>query len=383
MCAPARAFAELLSLAAGNSPQDEGACRELLRADWERLSGIVLDHGLAIALAEEAQRQGIPPDLGEPLLEVARRHRLRTEFMLLDLVPVLKALEKAGASPVVLKGAALAQQFRVPRAFGDLDVLVPSPSVSMAAEALASAGFEEAETTRSRVFYERHHFHRVFRSRSGITLELHWALSRPSDYYRLDPAGVRERASTIAFHGGEMRVPHPADQLLHAAAQCLRNGFAEARRVLDAAILLRSGAGADPGLLARARTSNLGAALWVLLRLAEQLCGSREGTAQALEPPRWQRRSLQSLDFPRVTVEKQALRVHGMKGWIFALCAPSRRAALRTLWSIAFPGARGWLDDGYAPDALPGSAQRIGAGLRRMALMGAMAGSTGWRMWRK
>ncbi|HEX5041715.1 MAG TPA: nucleotidyltransferase family protein, partial [Candidatus Polarisedimenticolaceae bacterium] len=215
---------------------------------------------------------------------------------------------------------------------------------------------------------------------SGITLELHWAVSRPSDYFRLDPAGVRQRASVITFQGGEMRVPHPADQLLHAAAQGLREGFAEARRILDAAILLRSGAATAPGLVAQARASNLVAALWILLRLAERLCGSPETLPIDLEPPRWQRRSLELLDLPVVTVERQALGVHGMKIWIFAICAPSRGAVLRALWSTAFPGERGLLDDGHAPDALPGLSYRVGVGVRRMMLIGAVAGSMGWRM---
>jgi GNAT superfamily N-acetyltransferase len=380
MWASYQGFAELLSISAGNSPHHEGACRALNRTDWEQLCGLVLDHGLAIALADETQRQGIPPDLGGTLLETARLHRLRTEVMLLDLAPVLSALESAGASPVVLKGAALAQTFRLPRAFGDLDVLVPAEAVPTAVETLATLGFEEADTKRSRVFYERHHFHRVFRSRSGITLELHWALSRPSDYFRLDAGGLRERATIIAFQGGEMRVPHPADQLLHAAAQGLREGFAEARRILDAAILLRSGAATDPTLVARARASNLLAALWILLRLTEQLCGSPKAVAVDLEPPPWQRRSLELLDLPLVTVERQALGVHGMKIWMFAICAPSRGAVLKTLWSTAFPGERGLLDDGHPPDALPGLPYRIGVGLRRMMLIGAVAGSMGWRM---
>src|SRR4030095_879182 len=106
-------------------------------------------------------------------------------------------------------------------------------------------GYSGGRAGRSHLYYERHHFHRVLHAEGGVTLELHWDLARPSDYFHLDPVGVFSRASSIPFHGLVMQVPSHSDQLLHAAQQSLREGFNDALRVLDAARLLRAGAADD------------------------------------------------------------------------------------------------------------------------------------------
>ncbi len=366
-----RALAELLRAVAAARPAANESFRSLRRADWEELSTLVLSHKLAIAVAPELARLGMPPDQAEILAETARRHHLHTQVLLLDLAEILRVLESAGARPVVLKGAALAEAFGRPRVFGDLDVLVPKDALDHATQTLERLGYRPHETPRARVFYERYHFHRVLRGRSGITLELHWALARPSDYFFIDPEGIRVRARVLPFQGTTMRVPHEADQLLHAAAQSLREGFVEARRVLDTALLLENGAADEPALADRAREAHLSSALWLLLRLSDSLTGTKGGDlASRLQPARWRRSCLLALDPVGVLLERRTAAVHGLRGWIVLLCAPSAGVTAHTLWRTVFPGERGLLDDGHAPGALPGRAHRLLLALKRLAQTG-------------
>lgn len=369
--APDRALAELLRAVAAARPASPEPFHSLNSEDWEALTALVLSHKLAIAVAPELARLGMPPHQAEVLAETARRHHLHTQVLLLDLAEILRVLEAAGAGPVVLKGAALAQAFGRPRVFGDLDVLVPKTALEHASQALEQLGYRPHETVRARVFYERYHFHRVLRGRSGITLELHWALSRPSDYFFIDPEGIRARARVLPFQATTMRVPHESDQLLHAAAQSLREGFVEARRILDTHLLLEHGAADEPALADRARDAHLSTALWLLLRVSGALLRTEEtALAPRLRPARWRRACLEALDPVGVLLERRTAAVHGLRGWIVLLCAPSAGVTAHTLWRNVFPGERGLLDDGHAPDALPGRTHRLLLALKRLAQTG-------------
>jgi hypothetical protein len=334
---------------------------------WGRLSERIRAHRLPAGLAGVLREAGAPAQALDPVEEDARRHRLRIGFLLLELRRALAALELAGCSPVVLKGAALVHTLGRPRFFADLDVLVPRPALPAASAALAGIGYVPQPTLRDRAFYERHHFHHVLRTPGGVAFELHWALGRPSDYYRFDPGGVLARSRTVPFDGVAMRVPSEPDQLVHAASQCLREGFADGRRVLDAARLLLAGAAADPGLAARARAERLSTALWILLRLSDELAGvAAPALEEALRPGRARRTSLEALHLPRLLLDQDMLALPGLKAWLILMCAPGVGVTAATFVRNAFPGERGLLDDGHRVDALPGPMHRLVLGGKRI-----------------
>jgi hypothetical protein len=301
--------------------------------------------------------------------------------MLLELRCVLAALEQASVSVIVLKGAALAHVFGKPRFFSDLDVLVPRSDLDRATAELESLGYVAGRVTRSSEFYERHHFHRVLRSPAGITLELHWALVRPSDYFSLEPEGVRSRAQCTAFDGGAMHVPCHSDQLLHAAQQALREGFSDARRVLDADLLLRAGAADDPDLAARARLGGLSNSLWVLLSLTGSITGlGAPDLREALRPTRLRQRSLEALDLPALLLERRSVHLTGLTAWLLLLCAPGMDVAGRALGRAIFPGERGLLEDGYVPEKPPGPLHRARLSMKRMGRTVKLAAYQTWRL---
>jgi len=376
-----RALGVLLRFAARGDAPHPAALPPLDRVGWEALVAGILRQRVASIIGEEALSWGMPADLGAELTSVATKQRVRSQWMLLELRRVLSALGEAGIPVVVLKGAALAHVFHSARYFLDLDVLVPPAELDRATRALEAIGFSRADMARSTLYYERHHFHRVLRSQNGLMLELHWDLARPSDYFHLDATGVCARARTVPFDGISMSVPCEADQLLHAAEQCLREGFSEARRVLDTANLLRGGADHDPGLAARAVESGLGTALWALLVASKALVGTdAETTMRALRPSRPSANSLLALDLPALFLEQRAKSFPGLRSWLHLLCAPSAAVATRTFLSTVFPGERGLLEDGHPPEAGPSRMRQGILSLKRIGQTVKMAAYQTWRL---
>jgi len=221
---------------------------------WPELVRLLERHRVLATLAGLVRDTGAP--LVPPPAELLRPLRLRSSILLLELNRLADALQRAGLQPVVLKGAALAQSvYPRPsqRYFLDLDILVPVERTEETIDLLCGLGYH-ATGVRHREFYRLHHFHRILCSNAGIVVEVHWNLARPTDFVRFDVAGIARRSRTLRVGHGEIRVPCDADQLLHAAAQGMREGFSDLRRVIDAALLLRAGVAADAELGGRARS---------------------------------------------------------------------------------------------------------------------------------
>lgn len=325
----------------------------------------------------------VPDGFRDEVGELARGLRLRNAFLLLEMSRFLPALESDGHHPVVLKGAALAETIyrkRGERIFSDLDILVEGSDVAGATATLGRFGYEPAKTSRPPDFYARHHFHRVLVNPSGITVEIHWDLSTPGDYVRFDLEALRRRAATVDAEGIPIRVLSPPDQLLHAASQALREGFNDLKRVVDAGLLLESGAASDVDLADRARRQGLGTAIWTLLRLVEWVTG-REVAAElrdAVAPGRLTRRCIESLGLPEKTLSLYTRRRTGLRHLLRWLHAPSARAAARDLMRFVFPGEADFLDHGFQPDSMPGSLGRARITARRLLSLSKAAGYQSW-----
>ena len=337
---------------------------------WSRLRALLLGHHMVPALPPLIPPGAVPDGLAQELESVTRTLRLRTGLLLHELSRILPALEAAGLRPVVLKGAALAHTVYAnpeDRSFLDLDVLVRRERIDEACAILRSFGFEPREDPRSAAFFERHHFHRILRKPSGVTVEVHWDLSRPSDYFRFDLDGWLKRSRLLDAGGMTMRTPSGGDQLLHAASQALGERFSGLRRVLDAALLLRCGAGDDPGLVERARSQGLATALWVLLELAREITEveAPTGLERGLRPRRAVRSCLASLRLSDRAVALDGSSPEVFKSLLRWLCAPNPLRALAEVGRFVFPGEMHFLEAGYPPGNLPGPARRALLSVRR------------------
>ncbi len=309
--------------------------------------------------------------------ERALEARRRSVVYWMEASRVLAALDRHHIGAIVLKGAALARTvYPAPeqRVSADLDLLVPEDAVEDAYAALARLGYRFADTGRHLSFYEDHHFHYVLGHPSGSVVEVHWDLSRPGDYARFDLAGFRDRSRSIELDGIPIRVPSHADQLLHASCQALRDGFHDLRRVLDGALLLRAGVGCIESLARTARRQGMATPLWLMLELQRELMHIEPPPElhDAVRPRRIVHRCLESLDVPSALAHAGGERDGRLKRLLLWLSAPRLSRSLAEVGRFLLPGRAEYLDDGCAPDRLPGTARRAGRALRRGASLAAI-----------
>lgn len=350
---------------------------------WPRFGRLLADHLVVGALAPALRAAPLPEDVRAQLEAAARGQGRRGAMQLLELQRALQSLEAADCAPIALKGAALALTlYPAPeqRAFQDLDLLVPRERLERALEALGDLGCRPVETGRARAFYERHHFHLPLRGPAGVLIELHWALTLPASCYRFDLEGLRARAQTVRIGAGaaaggggfDLRCPSPRDQLLHAVMQCIADGYADLRRVMDTVLLLRDldrqGREEMEALAAQAHTHGAARGLWMLLRQTELAAGvPMPGLlAAALRPPAPVRRALGGLDPLRLCLTRRATGRPHVSELLHWLCAPGGRVAWREIARSLIPSEASLLDAGYAPDALPGAGRRARAAAYRL-----------------
>jgi hypothetical protein len=143
-------------------------------------------------------------------------------------------------------------------------------------------------------------------------------------------------------------VPADADQLLHGACQALRDGYADLRRIVDAALLVRRGAAQDAELPRLARRQGMATALWLLLETQERLLGVDGGGACARNsmPGALARACLHSLQVPRRALTREAQQWIGFKRWLLWVSAPSAGIGLRHVARFLRPGEAELLDAG-------------------------------------
>ena len=350
---------------------------------WDSVIGLLRDQHLLATLAPAMADCDPPAALAQQVRQEVRALRLRTAAMLLELDRVFARLEEAGARPVVLKGGALAHTVYGDdaRFFADLDILVDAARLEESYRALRHEGYDFAPTKRHPRYYEEYHYHRVL-AKSHLVVEIHWDLSRSDGFCTFDLEGFRSRSTTIRTNGGALRVPSGPDQLLHAAAQSIREGFLDLRRVVDAGLLVRSGAADDPALVDLARQARLGTALWLLLRLTRLIGGvaAPEDLMSALGPGNARRAALRSLGLPTRLIRGEDADTYATRFLTRLLCAPSLADRRAEIWRFVVPSEYHFLDQGMDPEDLPGAGPRALFLFRRTAILGKLGSHLAWRL---
>lgn len=333
-------------------------------ADWSGALDFMRAHGM-VPLAARLRAHDMPAGLAEENARLTRAVHRRNALFLLELQRFVPALEAAGCSPLVLKGPALAQTLYpdpTDRWMADLDILIGHGHVERSCEVLGWLGFEPSKTKRHREFYDRHHFHRILNKRNGVTVELHWDLSRPTDFYRFDLDGLRERAREASLDGTCIRIPDDGDQLLHAASESISEGFCNPWRIVDGALILLAARFDGPRVAERAAAQGLGRALWILCGLIQQITGVSAPAAFGPDPApgRLGRVCLRSLDLPTRCLEsrtrRQDWKLRSLLRWA---CAPGFAGTCSEIARFVFPREQSLLDKGYRPGELPGAGSRV------------------------
>jgi hypothetical protein len=356
--------------------------------DWARFLTALEAHQLITTLATGIlETIDLPSELGDRLRDLVLTQRRRCGLFQLELVRVASSLEASGIPCIALKGSALGKtvyRSSQDRFLVDLDLLAPATLVNAALEALKDLGYKVAETTRHLQFYREYHFHLVLQNAGGITVELHWDLSKPDDYFRFDTGRFALRARRLEDGNRSLTIPSNEDQILHAAAQSTIGGYSDVRRLVDAALLTRHGDLDYQLLVELARECRLSTSVWLLLILAEEIAAAQfdDRMIESLGPATSVRACIDSLDLPERIISGAVRDQAGTRKLVAWLCCPSFRVGLEEARRFVFPGRPQFLADGYDPSNLPGFIERLQTTLWHTWYVMRICGYQSWRLLR-
>lgn len=137
-----------------------------------------------------------------------------------ELIRVLRALEDAGVTPVVFKGAALAhthyaESWRRPRE--DADLLIAPESRQRVFALLTDLGYQRPAFIAGDLVMYQAPFARVDRLGVEHALDVHWRIANPQVVSQvITHAELVARSMTVLVDGHPMRVPSPVDALILA-----------------------------------------------------------------------------------------------------------------------------------------------------------------------
>lgn len=351
---------------------------------WEALVPLAQAHRIPGVLASRLTRtpalRALAPSTVVRELEEVLRRAARLNFILLQrLDRFAEALAERGIPCVALKGSALARSAygRIDeRTFRDLDILVPRDRLEEAGRTLlGETGLHSLMGEEQDRHYAERHFHYVLRDGLGTVVELHWGLVRPASPYDIEAAGVLER-SLPPVEGSQARLESLEDQILHAAAQCLSEGFTGLARPCDVETVLLASAGGEKldwdriGHLAAA--GRLAPSLDLLLSLVERFFGrERPSGARGLPVPRSCRRGIEPLQPSRLVLGRVTRSSTGLPQLLRFWLLPGARITVIRHMILGHPRDR------TRPPREGGGPSRAARGwikVKRVALLGRLAG---------
>jgi len=218
-----------------------------------------LEHGIRLGLGAWAARVSrhaegnLAPVLAQKVEGAALSARILIGTMLDALAGVLEAANRAGCTPLLLKGAACAQRYYPQpelRTMGDLDLLVsPSQRETLEGELLRLGYVQRSELGAG--FYEGHqHSMPFWHAERRVWVEVHARLTHVQHVLAsapiFDTASVLSHGQTIEFRGQRALVMPPELELAYLCARWTETFDAERGLwpLLDVALLCRTQAGA-------------------------------------------------------------------------------------------------------------------------------------------
>lgn len=201
-------------------------------SNWEEFARMAEWHGVLSLLYHSLAEEEQVPDWLRKQTEAVARKTVQQSYHLLFLCRYLiRGLEEAGISVVLLKGVGTAGVYPVPelRKSGDVDLLLLEPEKA----AQAGAVLEKLGCTLCERQPSLHHI--VYQSPEGIEVELHTMFAEPFDNDRINQY-LQKKLEECARHvrrtpvmGVELPVLdtayHAYELLLHMLQHFLRSGF--------------------------------------------------------------------------------------------------------------------------------------------------------------
>lgn len=343
---------------------EEGGAAPLPELNAEKLLELMYRGRITASLGPQALKEPGINGFRKPLeLQLRNVHGWSIRLWI-EVSRVCQALHDRNLGFLLLKGPALALSvYPNPkqRASSDIDILVAREDIEAACGVLEALGFRLNHSEISASRFREHHFHWVFRSPTGIHLDLHWDLAKPCAYFEFDPRAIMERAQTVEVTGVPVRIPSDLDQLLHAASQAALGAFLDLRRALDCALLLKRGKIDEARLAEQAHRHRVASALWSLLAQQSRLTGVAvpPGLERALRPGRPVRLGLTTLARPGLAFDYGDKPTYKTPfAWSLPLCAPGAAAAARAIGQAVLPGVAQYLGYRGSPTQPPHPVRR-------------------------
>jgi len=209
----------------------DGDCPWHAVPDWPRAMQTLEGHGL-LPLLGQAKFSGVmvlPDDVRQRVLKHTLRTALYQSNALDALNDIGRAMDAAGVPYAVLKGPYLYELLYrdlFPRAYGDIDLLVPADRIPDAMLALGKAGYDSGAKQGGQMPMPRWHFHAELRSNKpgGLPLELHRTLVDRANLHRIHEAELFGRLSAYKARQGGFTVLAPEDQFLYLCLHVAKHG---------------------------------------------------------------------------------------------------------------------------------------------------------------
>ncbi len=219
------AFALACFRAIGSASEGERPWESV--TDWPRAVETLENHGLLPCLDRAAL---VPADVRRLVLE----HKLRTATYQSNALEALNDISREmGADGIpfaVLKGTYLYEWLYrelFPRAYGDIDLLVPANRIAEAMAALERAGYDRDPQHGRHGTMPRWHFHAALTSRKpgGLPVELHRSLVDRANLYRVREEELFGRLEEFRARQGGFTVLSAEDQLLYLCLHVAKHGI--------------------------------------------------------------------------------------------------------------------------------------------------------------
>ena len=195
--------------------------------DWHEVVDMAAHHGLVPLLfkrlKESDARACVPADAWKGLRSAYFASADRNARLYRELRTVLRCLRSSGIPVIVLKGAYLAEAVYgdvALRPICDVDLMVPRAELPRAQAVLLDMGCVQQESEDIESYCRREpHLPAIFMR--DLVIELHWTIASPTGPFRVDTAGLWDRAHPATIAGVGFLALSPEDLLLHL---CLHFG---------------------------------------------------------------------------------------------------------------------------------------------------------------
>ena len=198
--------------------------------DWDRAVETLEIHGLLPCLGITGAGAAMPEAVRQKVLRNKLRLALYHTNAQDAMTGIAREMDAAGIPYALLKGTYLYELLYrglFPRAYGDLDLLVPANRIADAIAALANAGYGRDTGDAHHAGLPRWHFHATLVSDrpGGLPLELHRALVDKANLYRLPEAELFERLTKFKTPRGEFTVLCAEDQFVYLCLHAAKHGI--------------------------------------------------------------------------------------------------------------------------------------------------------------